>query len=449
MLPKVRSRAGTPTVSDFVSADGSPLVQDDETGQWWGYANGNPYPLSQANVMAFGATGDGVTDDSPAFIAALTAMAGKALYIPDPSVAYLLQSGLGTIPANTRLIGANKRTTKITKAFNGLVATLAGGVSLTNLYFEGDGNNFTGGCLQITGTDGNQTVEEVRMIDFDGPCLEFTATTAGSRSEFNAIDANRVSAGTGTGRYAFVIADAVEASAVPRKFDHIETGGTCAFSFGGANDLFITSSFLGDLAFSDNSRSVHIAASRLANQAALTISGGNHTMVACDVLAQITLDAGLTASVIGPCSFNTLPMVDNSASATNQVFHTPVNYTPTLTSGGVQPVLAAGTMSGIYWRSGSTIHWMAQYLAGAGDTLGTGDLRISLPVARASSYVAVDGNMRLNPAGTNYTATAVIPGAVGYASFINNSAGAGSVTATIPGTPVAGNTYIAGGSYAL
>jgi hypothetical protein len=52
-MQKVRSRAGTPVASDFSSADGSPLVQNSATGQWFGYANGMVYPLGPVNVKAF------------------------------------------------------------------------------------------------------------------------------------------------------------------------------------------------------------------------------------------------------------------------------------------------------------------------------------------------------------------------------------------------------------
>jgi hypothetical protein len=99
MLPKVRSRAGTPVASDFSSADGSPLVQNNETGEWWGYANGVPYPIAAPNVKGAGATGDGTTDDTTKVQNAITAAAGGMIVFPAGT--YLV-SGL-TIPANTTL----------------------------------------------------------------------------------------------------------------------------------------------------------------------------------------------------------------------------------------------------------------------------------------------------------------------------------------------------------
>lgn len=104
MLPQVRSRAGTPVASDFSSATGTPFVVNTDTGQAWLYANGVPAPLGALNAMALGAKGDG-TDDTVKLQAALTAAAGKALFLPEPSVEYKITDEI-TIPADTRVYGA-------------------------------------------------------------------------------------------------------------------------------------------------------------------------------------------------------------------------------------------------------------------------------------------------------------------------------------------------------
>jgi hypothetical protein len=100
-MQKVRTRSGTPTAADFSSADGSPLVQDRDSGQWWALGtNDTPYPLTTVNVRSFGAKADG-TDDSAAFAAAIAA----SRYVYVPAGTYTLATGLTFGNANQVLFG--------------------------------------------------------------------------------------------------------------------------------------------------------------------------------------------------------------------------------------------------------------------------------------------------------------------------------------------------------
>lgn len=74
-MQKVRSRSGTPVATDFSSADGSPLVQDRDTGAWYGYSNNTVNPLGHFTVQGFGAKGDGSTNDTLALQAAVDGVA--------------------------------------------------------------------------------------------------------------------------------------------------------------------------------------------------------------------------------------------------------------------------------------------------------------------------------------------------------------------------------------
>jgi len=60
------------------------------------------------SVKDFGAVGDGVTDDTAAIQAAITATAGGELYFPGAT--YLISSALTIVSANTRLVGDGPRT---------------------------------------------------------------------------------------------------------------------------------------------------------------------------------------------------------------------------------------------------------------------------------------------------------------------------------------------------
>ena len=82
---------------------------------------------------------------------------------------------------------------------------------------------------------------------------------------------------------------------------HRDGGFLLVSSFGGCNDLFVTGSFLADIAFTTNSRAVQFVANRLANQIVVPINGANHSITACDIRPQILpVQTGLTDTVIGP-----------------------------------------------------------------------------------------------------------------------------------------------------
>ena len=399
-------------------------------------------------VRDFGATGDGVTDDTAAFAAALTARAGGAVYVPVPAVAYKINTGL-TIPDNTALIGANKQTCKILCGANINLITVGDGSQLYGLYLEG--NATTGVGVQVPSGKGNQTIQNCRIINFDkgaaGGVLNFADNTAGSRISVHDVEMWQTNGTTGSSKYAAYVPDVFSASAVPRKFSHIETAGKCAFFFGGSNDTFVTGSFIADVSYSANSRSVHIVATRIANQVAITVDGSNHTLQG-DILAVITLSATLTNSVIGPFSNNNPPIIDNSgANNTVQVFQTRWIYTPTLTSGGVAPSLGNGTINGYYSRVGSAIFVVINLQIGSTTTLGTGALRFSLPVTKPDGEVICGGGAVLNRGGTLYTANVQIPGGVGYTELIRDTSG--SVTATSPGTFATGDTLRISFSYEM
>ncbi|MGH8263590.1 MAG: glycosyl hydrolase family 28-related protein, partial [Steroidobacterales bacterium] len=305
------------------------------------------------NVLRYGADDSGAVDASTAFIDALKACNGATVIVPNGT--YKLNRTL-TLPPNTTLQGQNKRTTKLSSGANVDMLIMQDGSALYQIYLEGNGGSGRG--IVINTGHGNQTVQNARIINFDPGStkgvVDFTATDAGSRSTFSDCEVWNKNGATGSGKYAFKIFDALEAKAHPRKFTGIETAGFASFAFGGANDLFISNSFLADLLYSRNSRSVQIVASRIANQSTLTIDGGNQTLIADDVNPKITLAATLTNSVIGPISENHAPIIDNTGGNNSvQVFEYRQTYTPTMSNSGGDFDLGNGKISGYYSRIGS------------------------------------------------------------------------------------------------
>jgi hypothetical protein len=389
---------------------------------------------SPANVLDFGAVGDGVADDTAAFNAAMAA--STDVYIP--SGIYKITSTL-TIPANTALQGANRESTKILHAFNGDLINFGANAVLSDLWLAGQGSTYTGQGVVYVGTDGNQTIQNCKIVDFAAACLYFNEN-AGSRSSTINLITFQTNGGTGTGNYAIVIEDtgSVVVGATPRKFVNIETAGFCSFFFGSSNSTYVTTSFLGDLFYSLSSRATFITGCRIANQLALTIQGNNHTLIGCGITPQITIQSGSDNIAIQGNSYNSLPIIDNSGNARNLIDVFAQAYTPTLTSGGTAPSLGNGTITGGFTRQGATTFIVGELTLGSTTSLGTGGLSISLPQRRWSGDTFCGGTVVMNRGGTLYTGTLQITGSVTTATLIRDTSG--SITFNSPAVFATGDT---------
>jgi hypothetical protein len=157
MLPKVRSRSGTPVASDFSSADGSPLVQNNATGEWWGYSNGTVYPVGSTTLRGSGAKGDGSTDDTAAIATALAT--GKNV-VGTPGDTYLIDGGLTAAAAGQRvdMTGCtvklkNSATTKTMLSLTGERASVSGGIWDLNKANNASGDQY-GHCAVLLRDEG-------------------------------------------------------------------------------------------------------------------------------------------------------------------------------------------------------------------------------------------------------------------------------------------------------
>lgn len=388
------------------------------------------------SVADFGAVGDGVTDDYQAFVDALTAASGGTVFVPDPDVAYKIATAKITVPANTQLVGQSRHRTRLDHAFNGDMFELADGAGLQNVWLVGDGANYTGRAILYTSTNGRQGVIGVRASDWDGAVQDF-AVAAGSQSVTEDCRFSRRNAGTGTGRYAIVISPTQQLAAVPRTFIGIQTDGTCAFDFGGCNNVYVSNSFLGDLNYTAESRAVLITGTRIANQLALTIDGNNNVIVGCDIAPQITIASTTDNVALQGNSYNNLPIINNSGNGRNLIDTWYRPYTPTLTSGGTAPSLGNGAIVGGVCSSGATTTITGQLTIGSTTSLGTGGLKISLPQQRQSNDVVIGGVVYANIGGVIYEGFMQIAGAVSVADMLRDTTG--SITFNSPAVFNAGD----------
>lgn len=136
-----------------VLADASTISHRNEHGRTIGL---------HENVMHYGAKGDGVTDDTAAITAAITAAGtGGAVFFPKPSVSYYLASGSSITPLNgQRLIGpvptpGSAAGAKISYANAYAILSTASaqvGITIENLYLSMRAGSTSGGAVKMVGS---------------------------------------------------------------------------------------------------------------------------------------------------------------------------------------------------------------------------------------------------------------------------------------------------------
>jgi hypothetical protein len=72
------------------------------------------------------------------------------------------------------------------------------------------------------------------------------------------------------------------------------------------------------------------------------------------------------------------------------------SYTPTWTASVSNPVLGDGTIDGRYKQFGKIVHFYINILMGSTTTFGTGDWRVSLPVASQNNFNVIANGMYLD-----------------------------------------------------
>lgn len=399
---------------------------DVDAGKWkiFDYSLGGAIAgLKRSIAQWFGAVGDGATSDTAALNNAATATSGGTVYLPNPATAYAVATGV-TLPDNTSLVGENKRSCKILATANIDVLTLGDGSQLYSLYIEG--NATTGHAIVVASNKGNQTIQNVRALNFDvgtgGGVLHYADNTAGSRISVHDFETSQTNGASGSDKYAIYVPDVFNNSAVPRKYSQIETGGKCAFFFGGCNDVFVTDSFLADCKFSSNSRSVNMAANRIANQTLLTVDGANHSIIGNDINPQILLPSTLTNSVIGPCSLNRGLAVNNTITGITAANPAVI----TISTGGSSNPFLVGQVVHIDSVVGMTqINDLEGTVTAIGGSTGAWTITVNIDSSAFSAYTS-GGNLSLptiidNTGGNNYVQ--IFQGRQIYNPTVSNSGG--------------------------
>ena len=139
---------GVFVVGTTTTADGGTIINDASGRSWYRLTGGGPF-----NVRWFGAKGDGVTDDTTAIQAAITAAqtACRALYFPGTSHFYLVSSALN-VTAPLRLFGDYGTSTINTSAVSAdLLVINAANVEVHGISFGSTVTKAAGNYINVIG----------------------------------------------------------------------------------------------------------------------------------------------------------------------------------------------------------------------------------------------------------------------------------------------------------
>lgn len=353
------------------------------------------------NVKAYGAVGDGTTDDTAAITAAIATAAQTSGQTFFPEGEYRVTSTIA-LPADAVLVGASQLGSVILCGHDGTLFTCDDDNRFMHLTFDGQGATYTSSKLfTVAGTKARQRWWDCALINAGSYCVEFIDETAGSQSTMLDCRVYRYN-GSASGRYAIKIKDTGIVTAVPRKFIGCESDGGKFIDLGGCNNVYIGGGYIAGVLFSSNSRGVWMNGVRLADPAGANLAGFNHNISGCDIAGPgITIESGTSGCKVSSTFNAGDPVTDNSGQGGANMVDIPVTtFTPTVTSSGAAVNLGSGgDVRGQFSRSGAMVHVDIEVTwGGAGLSVPAGFLEFSLP----SSIVPRSATIQA-PCGSGYT----------------------------------------------
>lgn len=341
------------------------------------------------SVKDFGAVGDGVADDTAAFIAALAA----ALNVYVPPGTYKITAAL-TLSSGQVLRGGGRNVSNLMHTFNGDMLILGSMSVVVDLGVRGQGATYTGRGFVAPTTTPAWNIDRCNVTDWQDYCIEYVGGQAGSQSTVQDCEIWR----TVLSSPAIKLPDD-GLSAAPRHFFNIQTSGGVLMDTGSCQNAVIVGCFLNNMIFGAASKKVIVSGCRIATVGAdLVINGTQHVLSGCVVAGNIVMGAtadgcvavgnvGAAGAVLNAgalrCTVRSNQLVtnttDNSGSGTNSVDISPVVYTPVLSAATTPPVLGNGSIVGTYSRDGQDVTARISLTVGSTTTLGSGELRFGLP----------------------------------------------------------------------
>lgn len=342
------------------------------------------------NVKSYGATGDGVTDDTTAINAAITA-AGTNGTIFFPKGTYLVTSTLQMLTGQCFLGEGGQRASTIKKGANGDLINMVTRCRLEDLNLDCVGATYTGRGIYIS-AGVSQCITDVRVTNNVTYGLEFQATSGSgtkvSNFEVDMITASADTAGIKTGESypQNIIKFFTNIWLSNAKFD-------LANAVGVSIENFFCRGFLTGPTF-DACVVNKISNGRISNPGTQTFTMADSAIVNVPISGTTSL-TGCQSLMLANCQFDTLT-INNSTHVPASggvsacfITHRPQTYTPTWTqSTGTGPALGDGTLTSIVTYNGFTVEYYLRLVMGSTTTYGdgTGAWQFSLP--RISSPTA-------------------------------------------------------------
>ena len=148
----------------------------------------------------------------------------------------------------------------------------------------------------------------------------------------------------------------------------------------------------------------------------------------------------ITAGAKTPAtSFQSL---SNALAALNDTWTT---YTPAWTASTTNPAIGNGTITGRYQRVGKTVSFWAYINCGSTTTYGSGNYRLTIPVAPAWTHIGGLSGFFLRST-TSYPLGAAVQSS-GAVTRLWFGSGAAEWSPTVPATLAAGDFVVIGGTY--
>lgn len=400
-------------------------------GSWW-IISGTTF-----NPLQFGAKGDLSFDDTQAVKDCFN------ICVSNSAPAFL--SKLFKITSNLSISGSlyisgwGVATSGLVKYFNGdLISIQTGAIcAFENLWLKGQGATYTGRGITYDAITPLNRIEDCRITDFAGYCVEFIAPQAGS--QFTMRDSEVWS--TTLANPAIRLPND-GGTAAPRHFINIFTSGGNLIDTNGGNNVEIIGGNINNLTMGAAASKVLLTGVRIASVGAdITVNGTDCVMTGCACAGNIKVAAGATNCTVASNSLASgYAVSDNSGNNSNFVEIAPVAYTPVWSTSGAQPALGNGTLVGQYERKGKQVRVHVEFVAGSTTTFGSSTFQFSLPFTNNATYSA-RGVGDINIGGTLFDCVAVVAANSNQATLhVNNTSN--YVNSGNPTTFVAGSTIV-------